>query len=116
MVDAQSALKRSGLTRGKAAAIGALAAVLIGVLYMQFGSSGAEPSSDPVAYRPRRPVPAPAANQSQKSAAEKKGQTENGAPAAVAAIVDAETRRVARQEGLGAFVNLLRAEVGEDLK
>jgi hypothetical protein len=36
--------------------------------------------------------------------------------AQVAAIVDAETRRVSRQEGLGAFVNLLRAEVGEELK
>ena len=39
----------------------------------------------------------------------------DAAVAQVAAIVDAETRRVSRQEGLGAFVNLLRAEVGEEL-
>ena len=40
----------------------------------------------------------------------------DAAVAQVAAIVDAETRRVSRQEGLGTFVNLLRAEVGEELK
>ena len=40
----------------------------------------------------------------------------DAAVAQVAAILDAETRRVARQEGLAAFVSLLRAEVGEELK
>ena len=38
MADAQSASKRSGLTRGKALLIGVLAVVLVGVLYMQFGA------------------------------------------------------------------------------
>jgi guanylate kinase len=40
----------------------------------------------------------------------------DAAVAQVAAILDAETRRVSRQEGLGAFVSLLRREVGEELK
>lgn len=40
----------------------------------------------------------------------------DAAVAQVAAILDGETRRVARQEGLAAFVSLLRAEVGEELK
>ncbi len=40
----------------------------------------------------------------------------DAAVAQVAAILDGETRRVARQEGLAAFVNLLKAEVGDELK
>ena len=62
MADAQSARKTSGLTRGKAVLIGVLAVVLVGVLYMQFGSCAVRSRPPtPVGYTPRRPASTAAA-------------------------------------------------------
>jgi hypothetical protein len=88
VADAQSAQKKSGLTRGKAITISTLAVVLLVVLYLQFGSAGSEPNSEPVAYTPRRAVSTATGDQSQQPANEKKAQTASGSPVDVAAVVD----------------------------
>lgn len=88
MADTPSKLKRSALTRGKAALIGILAIVLVGVLYMQRGASDTGVSSEPIASAPRPRAPAPSANQPATSAAEKKTQSDNGPRVTIAAVVD----------------------------
>jgi hypothetical protein len=60
VAESKTALAKSGLTRGKAALIGVLSIVLIGVLYKQYGGSGDEASSAPTAESTnRRPPPGP---------------------------------------------------------
>jgi hypothetical protein len=71
--------QRVGLTRGKAATIGVLAVVLVGVVYIQYGSSDdriavldaeppAAPPPQPAAASPAVPVPAAAAESSTAAA------------------------------------------------
>src|SRR6478672_11763660 len=55
MADARDSEKKSGLTRGKAILIAVLAVVLVAVIYIQFGSSGASASSPAVEYHPPGP-------------------------------------------------------------
>jgi hypothetical protein len=50
--------KKAGLTRGKAILIGVLAAVLLIVLYVQFGGSSETPTGGAPSYRPPRPAAA----------------------------------------------------------
>jgi hypothetical protein len=55
VADADSS-KKGGLTRGKAILIGALAVVLLIVLYVQFGGSSNKSSAGAPSYRPPRPA------------------------------------------------------------
>lgn len=89
MADNDSGTKTSGLTRGKAITIGVLALVLVVVLYLQYGSTGSEPTTTPSAYKPRQPVVEAPADQPQQAANDKKmQQATNGARVVVAAVVD----------------------------
>lgn len=89
MADNDSGTKKSGLTRGKTITIGVLALVLVVVLYLQYGSSGAQSTNTPSAYKPRRPVAEAPTDPPQQTANEKKGQqATNGPRVAVAAVVD----------------------------
>lgn len=89
MADNDSGSKKSGLTRGKAITIGVLALVLVVVLYLQYGSTGAESTNMPSAYKPRRPVVEAPTDLPSPAATEKKGQQVTSGPrVAVAAVVD----------------------------
>ncbi len=91
VADAQKESQRGGMTRGKAALIGVLTVVLLGVLYLQYGRSSAASNSEPVASAARRrPAEAPA-KQPPTTATVNNTQNESGSPVAVAAAVD-ETR------------------------
>lgn len=97
MAEAQKALERTGLTRGKAMLIGVLAVVLIGVLYLQYGSSDSGLGSEPVAYAPRRqpvqpanPAPTPAASRTPTPSA--KETPADSSPELAAAVIVDETR------------------------
>jgi hypothetical protein len=68
VAEKRTALERIGLTRGKAALIGVLAVVLVGVVYIQYGRSGdnvsapreempAQASASPLASPPAHPSP-----------------------------------------------------------
>jgi hypothetical protein len=59
VAESPTALEKIGLTRGKAVLVGALAFVLLGVLYWQFAGSTTASSSDPVGYTPPRRVAVP---------------------------------------------------------
>jgi hypothetical protein len=52
VAEAEKASKKGNLTRGKAILIAMLAVVLVAILYVQFGSAGAQPASTSAIYRP----------------------------------------------------------------
>jgi hypothetical protein len=84
-----SSAKKGGLTRGKAALIGVLSIVLLGVVYTRYGTSRAAPGAEPAGYVPRRPVAvAPATTTAAATKSDKKGQSEKVPIAAIAAAVD----------------------------
>ena len=92
MADAQSSSKKGGLTRGKAVMVALLAVVLVVILYVQFGSSGATARSEFVGYRPPRRSAAPQpAGSAAMPAAVTTAKAPGGNEAVVRPIID-ETR------------------------
>jgi hypothetical protein len=89
MADPNNTAKTGGLTRGKAILIAVLGAVLVGVLYLQFGRGEAGASSEPSAYVPRRaPAVEPAASPAATDNAEKSATTDTKMSVALATVVD----------------------------
>jgi hypothetical protein len=86
--------KQGGLTRAKAILIGVLAVVLVVILYVQFGSSGAKLNFDGVGYRPphRAAAPQPAsATANPATAGMPPGSSAVGKSAAASAAANGET-------------------------
>jgi hypothetical protein len=77
----------AGLTPGKAALIGALAIVLVGVLYWQFSGANSSPNLPAAGEAPHRPV-AIAAKQAPATPVTKTGHPESKPFTEVAAVVD----------------------------
>jgi hypothetical protein len=91
MAETKKGGSKGGLTRGKAILIASLAVVLLGVLYVQFGSGGdSAASSEPFGYKPRQVVAASIASIASPAAAavNKKLAAESSLPTGVTSVVD----------------------------
>ncbi len=90
MAEAQMSLKQSGWTRGKLLLVAVLAVVLIVILYVQFGASGANAGSGHVvAYRPSRSTPTRKSAQANTTTAAATNVQTGSAEVVAAPIIDA---------------------------